>query len=444
MFILKRRLAFLLVSVLAIAPTVSAEPKDLQQLFLSALDTNPTLRIARYNVEIGKAQQSQASGQMLPQISMSASFSDNEQEFIDSQQPVTEFDGEKYAIQLRQVLFDWQVFANRKKASFIVDQRRADYYEQLSAILLETAGRYFLVLAAEDKLALVKAEREATDQQLKQSEAHYKRKLIRVTDLYENRARAASIKTNEIDAEHELAIAREALWEISGEEIGELKGLSDGVKFPVIQDGIEVWVDRALGSNHQLRSRQSAVDAALQAVSERRGSYYPKVSFVASRQKSDLGYENTPSERRLITYFGVDITIPIFSGGSTSARTREAHHLAGIAKSEFDLTRRDVVKQTRAAYLSANSSLDRIDAGLYAVASAEESALAMDKGFKVGAVTTTDVLNSIQQNFSAKRDLQQAKYDYIKYKLSLERTAGSLDINDIEQINSWLVAPLTP
>lgn len=444
MFILKRRLAFLLASVLAIAPSISAEPKDLQRLFLSALETNPSLQIARYNVEIGKEQKSQATGQLLPQISMSASFSDNELDVIDSAAADTEYDGEKYALQLRQVLFDWEVFANRKKASFVVDQLRADYYEQLSATLLETADRYFLVLAAEDKLALVKAEREATDQQLRQSEAHYKRKLIRVTDLYENRARAATIKTNEIDAHHELAIAQEALWEISGEEIGELKGLSDGVQFPVIQEGIEVWVDRALGSNHQLRSRQLAVDAALQAVSARRGSHYPTVSFVASRQKSDLGYENTQQDRRLITYFGVDITIPLFSGGSTSARTREAHHLAGIAKSEFDLTRRDVVKQTRAAYLSANSSLDRIDAGLYAVAAAEESAMAMDKGFKVGAVTTTDVLNAIRQSFSAKRDLQQAKYNYIKHKLSLEKTAGSLDMNDIEQINSWLVAPSTP
>lgn len=444
MFILKQRVAFLLVSALAIVPNIAAEPQDLQQLFLSALETNPTLNIARYNVEIGKAQKSQATGKLLPQISMSASYSDNEQEYLDSEQEITKFDGEKYALQFRQVLFDWQAFASRKKASFVVDQRRADYYEQLGILLLETANRYFLVLAAEDKLALVKAEREATDQQLKQSEAHYQRKLIRVTDLYENRARAAAIKTNEIEASHELAIAREALWEISGEEIGELKGLSETVQFPAIKEGIEVWVDRALGSNNQLRSRQSAVDAALEGIAERRGSHYPTVNFVASRQKSDLGYENTQQPRRLITYFGVDINIPIFSGGSTSARTREAYHLAGIAKSEFDQTRRDVVKQTRAAYLSANSSLDRIDAGLYAVAATKESALAMDKGFKVGAVTTTDVLNSIHQNFSAKRDLQQAKYDYIQHKLNLEKSAGSLDINDIEQINSWLVAPLTP
>jgi len=415
--------------------------QSLLQVFLDAMDASPALRIAHSKLSIGRAQRAQARGQLLPQISATGNFSDNDQSYPDETTPDTSFEGEKYGVQLQQVLFNWQAFANRKRATFVVDQKEAEYYNSLGLLLLDTSDRYFAVLGAEDKLALVLAEREATDQQLKQAESHFKRKLIKVTDLYEVRARAATIRSDEIDAESEVALTKEALWEVSGNEISGLYRLNSAIEFPDVNGSLESWVAKALQSNALLKSRESAINAAEQTISERRGAHYPVVKFVASRQKSDLGYENTQTAKRLITYYGIDVSVPIYTGGSSSARVKEAFHMAEIAKSEHEMTRRELVKRTRAAYLSAKSSIKRISAAQYAVEAANASAMAMRKGFTLGTVTTVDVLDALQQQFGAQRDLQQAKYAYIQALLNLKKEAGSIDKGDIEEINSWLLPP---
>ena len=447
MSMIKQCLTMALVSLLGFSSNGIAQSQlpaqDLQQLFLATLEASPVLDIARYKLYAGKAQQDQANGQLLPQISLSGNFSDNEQDFIDTSAPVTEFDGEKYSAQLRQVLFNWQVFARRKKASLIVDQRQGEYFEQLNLVLIDITERYFMVLGAQDNVDLVSAERSAAEQQLKQAEVRYQRKLVAVTELYEIRARVALIKADEIQARNEFAIAKEALWETSGRTVDGLYRLADDTTFPSIEGTIESWVARALVSNTQLKVRHSAVKVAQQVISERKGEHYPTVSFVASHQKSDLGFENTPAQRREITYFGVDVTIPLYSGGSTSAKVREAYHNRGIAASELEMNRRYIVKRTRAAYLNAASSLQRIEAGRSAVIAADESALAMKKGFDYGTVTFVEVLDALRQQSSAKRDLQQAKYQYINYSLALKKEAGNVDGNDIERINALLEAPST-
>jgi len=442
---IKKCLTVALVSLLGFNVNSIAQSQlaaqDLQQLFLAALEASPALDIARYKLYAGKAQEDQAKSQLLPQISLSANFSDNEQDAIDTDDPVSEFDGEKYSAQLRQVLFNWQTFANRKKASLVVDQRQGEYFEQLNIVLMDTAERYFNVLGAQDDVALVSAERRAAAQQLKQAEVRYQRKLVQVTELYEIRARVALIKSDEIQARNALAIAKEALWEISGRTVDGLYGLAEDTPFPPLPGTIESWVERALAANTLLKVRQSAVKVAQQVISERRGEHYPTVSFVASHQKSDIGYENTQAQRREISYFGFDVNIPLYSGGATSAKVKEAYHNRAIAASELEMSRRDIVKRTRGAYLNASSSLQRIAAGRSAVAAADESALAMAKGFDYGTVTFVDVLDALRQQSSAKRDLQQAKYQYILHSLALKKEAGNVDGNDIERINALLVAP---
>jgi outer membrane protein len=411
----------------------------LEEVFAAALEANPSLQIALSKLEVGRAQRSQSTAQLLPQISAGANLSENEQDFVDSDSPVTEFPGEKYNLQLQQVLFNWQAFANRKRASYIVDQRESEYFEALGTLLSQTSERYFGVLAAEDKRALIAAERETLSEQLKQAERRFERKLIKVTDLFEVRSRLAMIRTDEIDAESEVALAKEALWEVSGLEIDRLHPLNEDIDFPEIQGNLNLWVGRAMSDSRQLRARDYALKAARATISERRGAHYPTVNLVASRQKSDIGYENTPSQKRLSTYYGVNVSIPIYSGGSSSAKVREAYHMAEMAKSEHELVRREVVRRTRAAFLSANSSLKRIEASKTAVKAAAASATAMKRGFQLGTVTVIEVFDALRHEFRAQRDLQQAKYAYIHAMLSLKKEAGSISQADIGLIHSWLL-----
>jgi outer membrane protein len=161
---------------------------------------------------------------------------------------------------------------------------------------------------------------------------------------------------------------------------------------------------------------------------------------VYSNQSSDVGFDNQQSPERETEYIGVDINIPLYSGGSTSARVREAWATYYIAREEEEAARREVLKRTREAWLNTRSSRRRIHAAQLSVRSATKSFEAMSKSFTYGTVTAADVLEALHARTRSERDYQNALYQYITNWLALKREGGILEDTDLQQVNSWLLA----
>ena len=292
------------VCITAAAPLLAqsqVESQDLQQVFASALESSPRLNIARAQLDAGEAQKNQARGQLLPQITLNGSFSDNRQtvELNSGGENRNTYDGEKYTLQLRQTLFNWRAFAARSRAALVLDQREAEYYGELGWLLVDVSEKYLDVLEAENTYHTVVAELEATDKQLQQVQRLYERQLTKITDLLEVKARVASVEADKIDAANALALAKEALWEVSGTPIDQLYQLNPVQAALTIEGEIETWVTRGLAQNPYLKARNYAARAAKKRISEQRGTYLPSVTLIAQQQKSDIGYENaaTPPHR---------------------------------------------------------------------------------------------------------------------------------------------------
>jgi outer membrane protein len=310
----------------------------------------------------------------------------------------------------------------------------------MSIVLVDTSERYFNVLLADGNLRLVQAERELVQQQLRQTEEMYKRKLVRITDMLETQARADKVVSDEIEAENESALAREALAELIGEYVGDIAPIRADFTLPKLENNMDYWVQLATDNNSLLQSKREAVIAAKQGVEEQKGGHYPKFDLVYSDQTSDIGYDNQQSPKRDTQYIGLDITVPLYSGGATSARVREAWAGYFIAREEEEAARREVLKRTRAAWLNTRSSRKRIDATEASVRSANKSYEAMSKSFTYGTVTAADVLEALHARTRAERDRQNALYGYITNWLALKREGGTLENDDLKQVNSWLLA----
>lgn len=438
--------------LLCLPAVASAQQVDLMQVFSAALESSPRLNIARYQRDVGAAQQQQARGRLLPQLNLYANFSDNRNytertsnQVVDGVvTPVTEdvrtdYDGEKYTLQLRQVIFDWQAFSAKRRADAVLGQREAEYFAELNTLLVDVSEKYLDVLEAQDLLATVTSEREAIERQLKQIETLYGRQLAKITDLYEVQARAASVVADEIDAVNGVSLAKEALWEVSGLQVDSLSGLDPAVSLPRIEGDMDVWVAKARAANPQLLARKRASEAAGRRVWERRGSYLPNVSFVAQRQRSDIGYENSAAPLSETTYLGVDVQMPLFAGGTNRASVREALAQEHITRYEHQLVQREVLRRTRTAYLNVQSSVRRTEATQKLQASTDKASKAMAKSFEYGTVTIVDVLNALRDDFNAQRELQQARYSHIKGLLYLKRETGEISADDLSQINRWLL-----
>lgn len=410
----------------------------LEDFFVAAMDYSPALKIAEERMSIGDSRRRAATGQLLPQVSATANLSDNRQRQVEG---LSTYRGERYALQMRQVLFNWAAFKERSAAQLEEDQFEAEYFEQLATLLTDIATKYFAVLQAQDALRFNQAELEAVSLQDEQVQSMYDRQMIQVTDLYEVRARLAEVRAEEELLSSELILAQETLRSATGLAVGPLDQLADVPELPAIEGQVDSWVAQARLNNHLVRAQELAVDIADQRLSQQRSVYMPTVSLVAQQQRSDLGYDNRASPRTDTGYVAIDVTVPLFAGGANRASVREASSHRSIASNELRQTQLDVSEQTRLTYLTLMSLERRIRAAEQVLESRQLSATAQQRGFELGTVTAVDVLQSTRDAFMAARDLQVYRYQYLNTSLALRHYAGTLTADDLLSISETLVSP---
>jgi outer membrane protein len=416
-----------------------AQPASLYDVFADALEADPRVKIAQHKVEMGKAQQDSAFGALLPQANFAAQFSDNDVEYDSDLVDDQSYNGERYSIQVRQMLFNWTTLSTRARAEQVVAQRESELLDVFSMMLLDVSARYFQVLLADGGVELLRAEQELVQQQLRETEELYKRKLVRVTDYLETQARVDKVRTDLIEAENEAALAREELSALTGNSVGDLVPIREDFTLPALDNTMEYWTELSMSNNALLASKREAVLAAQETVQQQKGGHYPTFDLVLSAQRSDVGYDNQVSPQRDTEYIGVDINLPLFAGGATSARVRGAWSEYYMAREEEEGARREVLKLTRGAWLNTQSSRKRIDSAALSVKSATKSYEAMSKSFSYGTVKASDVLAALHIRTRAERDFQNALYSYLVNWLQLKRQSGTLQADDLQQLNDGLM-----
>lgn len=321
-----------------------------------------------------------------------------------------------------------------------LDQRESELLDALSKLSVDVVERYFNVLLADYNVQLLEAEQQLVEEQVAETQALYERKLARVTDFLESQSRADSVRSDLIMAENEADLAREDLSLLTGMPVNALASVQDDVELPPLEGAPTEWVDKAMQSNKLLEARNDAVQAARKGIEEQRAGHLPTVDLVVSYQRSDTGFDNIAQPERDITYFGIDVKVPLFSGGATSARRREAWANYYISRDEEEGVRREVIRRVRGAWLNANASRRRIDAAALSVESADTSYKAMRKAFSLNSARSADVLQALHNRSRAERDYYQAMYEYLFHWLSLKHEAGELSADDMRQLQESVLA----
>ena len=429
------RFPLLLVVITFAAPVTAV---DLLEVYEQALQADPRINIAELEVEIGREQFNAARGQLRPQVSATANVSDNKVDFRELDIDNQNYNGERYSLVLRQTLFNWQQLSQRAQARETIEQREAELLDTMAAMMVDVSERYFEVLLAQEELSLVMTELELAVQQQAAVSKQFERSLVPITQVYETRARADTIRADEIQARADLALAQEELALLTGTSFGALAALDEATVFPGVSGSLDKLTEEALAGNHGIRAREKAVLVALKAIDETKGGHMPQVDLVFSQQRSDIGFDNQQTPERDTRYIGIDVTVPLYSGGSTSAGVREAWHRKGIAEQELEAARREVIKATRDAYLNSRASYLRIEATARAKESAEKAYDAMVKSFQYGTVTSVDVLEALHRQTQGQRDYQRARFEYVTHYLNLRRQTGSVTVDDLVEVNGWL------
>ncbi|KTT31902.1 TolC family outer membrane protein [Pseudomonas rhizoryzae] len=413
---------------------------DLWQLYRQTMESDPRIGGADAQVKASQGQQDSAFGQMLPQLSGGASTSRIKR----TEGPQTLFyDGQTYNLSLTQALYNPAAWRGFKKYAEMTKQYHSLAEDTRIQSAADLVQRYFAALAAEDELELATAERKATQRNLDSVSALFDRQLATITDKLQLSARVDSLKTAEIEAKNQIQVTREALAELVGHEIYQpLKRIDDRTLFTALPGSETDWVQSAVVHNPALQAKQEALNSAEYAVSEAKAGHLPTLSLQFGAQRSDFAYENVIAANVVDTYSAsLNLQIPLYSGGSVSARTRSLYGSRDSAEDDYEAVRRQVVKETKTAYLKSFANLSKIESSRNALNSAIKSREASEKSFSLGVSTAVDVLNAVRQEYSARRDYLRAQYDFITNQLVLLRWSGDFKDADIQRINAWLSVP---
>lgn len=421
-----------------------AQAINLIELYDQALATNPTLKSSEYLVDQAKAQKDQSLSRLLPQVSATGNLSWN---YTDEAGPNSKatthryYEGTRGIVQARQALFDLPSYLRLQGADKGIKQTELELEATHMAVAADLVDRYFQVLESVDQMRAIEGEKALTEGEMKRIGRMQEMQMAPVTDLLEVQAYYQSLLTREIEVDNERLVGLEKLRELAGIPVDSVSPLARD-SLPDVPGQPEDWVQEATKNNPNLVALQFAIDAAEKIIASARAEHLPQLSLQASETYADNGgYDNRYIGRYAVSSVGLQLNVPLYSGGATEASARDAIARFQIAQEKRAEKFREVERQARTAYLDARAGKARIDSTAREVSAREKARDAQEKSYELGVATIVAVLESKKNLLRARFEYAQARYQYIRSLAALRLWAGSLSRQSLEDTNAWLAKP---
>ncbi|MGK4307484.1 TolC family outer membrane protein [Pseudomonas mosselii] len=418
------------------------------QVYEQALRRDPTYLAAFKAREAGQEYRAIGRAGLLPSLSYSYNKGSNDSEVRylgDSRRQKEDrtYNSMGSTFILQQPLFDYEAYSSYRKGvaqALFADESFRDQSQQL---LVRVMTSYTQALFAQDQIAISVASKQAYRQQFQQNQRLFDAGEGTRTDILEAQARYELADAEEIKARNEQDAALRELGALIGEpavRVEDLAPLRLGFALPVVDpSGYEAWQERALANNPQLASSRQALEVARYEVERNRAGHLPKVTAFATsrRQESDSG--NTYNQRYDTNTVGIEVSVPIFAGGGVLASTRQASRHLEQAEYELDGNTRSALIELRKQYNACESGASRLRAYERALVAAEALVVSTRKSVQGGERVNLDVLNAEQQLATTRRDLAQARYDYLLAWIKLHYQAGVLSETQLARVDEAFI-----
>jgi outer membrane protein len=439
--------------VLTLALTLLALPaaaQDLQQVYRDAKGYDAQFAAARHALTAGLEKLPQGRALILPTLGLSSNATSTRIDgyFRNSGTPprLTDVHSYGYSLSFSLPIYRPQNLLQYDQAEFQVKQAEAAFGQAGQDLAIRVAQAYFDVLAAQDTLALVQAQKAAISEQLAQARRNFEVGTATITDTHEAQARFDLSSSQEIAGLNDLETKKSALQQITGKQYAALKPLRPQVKLtPPNPANMQSWVDIAEKQGYPVQIQESTAQIAALEAKRTGAGHYPTLDFVASYGATSqtgaavAGFAVAgASSLNRTGVLGLQVAIPLYQGGAISSREREAAALYEKSKQDLENARRSQAFTARQTYLQVTNGIAQVGALEQALVSSQSALDSNKLGYEVGVRINIDVLNAQQQLFSTRRDLAVARYNTITSHLRLKAAAGSLRDEDIEEVNRAL------
>ncbi|MBI3431770.1 MAG: TolC family outer membrane protein [Hydrogenophilales bacterium] len=420
---------------LALTPAVHAE--NLSAVYQDAQAYDAQYAAARAAYQAGQEKSVQGRAGLLPNVNAGGNVTRYD---LHSSLPGgdSQYTSNGYSVTAAQPLFrmqNWLQYAQSKQQVKIAEMQLKAAGQDL---ILRVAQAYFDVLQSQDNIAFIEAQKAAITEQLAAAKRNFEVGTATITDTHEAQARYDLAVAQEIAEQNSLDIRLRALEKLIGKPPGALDALAEPAQFKAESGTIDDWAARASQGNLQAEIQRIAKTIADQEVERNRAGHYPTLDAVAGYNVNNNQNFGTMQIDSRVASVGLQLNVPIYQGGLTSSRVREAVANQEKARQDLENATRDAGLQARQAWLNVNSGAARVRALEQALVSSQAQLDSTKLGLQVGVRTSLDVLNAEQQVFSARRDLAGARYAYLLSGLSLKAAVGSLSPADLAEIDRYL------
>ena len=434
------------ISVIVLLLTVSrfSHGENLFEVYQLAEKSDPQYREAEAAYRAKLEARPQALAQLLPNISLSANTAWNEQTISSAfvigntgNGNSVGYNSHGYSLSLTQPLFRWDRILQYRQADSMIQQSNAELLAAKQDLIIRVSESYFNLLAAYDNLDFARAEKLALSRQLDQAKQRFEVGLTAITDVQEAQAGYDRAVASEIAAENNIDNTREVLREIIGVYLTDYSPL--GKDMPLLSPNpadIDKWTSQAEEQSLTVMAAIYAVDTAKEEISIRQAGHFPTLDLTAGAGYNKSGGRFGASKIHS-SDVGLQLSVPLFSGGAVNSRTREAVELLNQQLLKLEQARRQAQSATRQAYLGVISGISQVKAFKQALVSSETALQATEAGFEVGTRTAVEVVTSQQNLLQARRDYAQARYNYVLDTLRLKQASGILSSDDLTAVSQW-------
>jgi outer membrane protein len=442
----------------------AAQAESLRDIYELALENDATLKAQQAQYLASLEDENAALSRLLPQVSAAYSYQDSDTDtvspgilgFDPNGGPIigdtfdnTNIASEGYQVSLQQAIFNLPAWFSFQSGKELSRQAEATFAANQQNLIVRVVEAYLAVLRAQDNLRAAQAREEAFERQLEQNKQRFDVGLIAITDVYESQAAYDIAVVDRISEENNVAVALENLTVLTGKRHDTLDVLVEGFDAQMPQPADRsAWVEFALANNFNLKASQYAEEAARQNAKAQRLAHAPTINGTAS--VSDFETDGTrfqdpaglflfpPDRDQQVTAWGVELSVPLYTGGGISAERRRAAQQFNAAREQRINLTRQTVTDARSLHMTVVNDVARVKARRQAIVSSRSALDATRAGYEVGTRNIVDVLNAENVFFSAIRDYANSRYDYIVNTLRLKEQAGLLSPEDVITLDNFL------
>jgi len=439
--------SFLISTLILFCMSNAARSMSLLEAYEAALQHDPTFRSAIHENEAGQQAEKLGLASLLPNLSMTHVQSKNAG--YQNPNPLTgvneftsmNFESQVTTLTLRQPLINLEAVANYRQGKAQADSSRARFTGRSQQLVVRLVEAYVETLLAQDHVKIAETQLESLDELKRINERMLQKGEGTTTDVLETQSKHAIAQAHLIETQDNLAVAQLKLETLIGQKITKLDRLSDLFNYRAIQlQDYDSWYALAMDRNAEVATQRHLVTSGKEEINKSQAGHVPRVDLVASLSRNLSGSPIIAGREFQLGAAGIEVNIPLYSGGRVNALTTQARANHARAEAELDAARDKVMVELRKQYNLLQSGIKRIESLQLGVKSAELLVSATEKSIRGGIRINLNLLDAQQQLHKTRKDLAEARYNHLLAYLRLQLAAGTLVLDDLRNVASYFTS----